>query len=175
MGFFSDFFEELDRFIVCCCRSNQTTAGLSVSYRYPRRALTGAVRGPLSSPLMATQSSALTGAVHLPRAQDDAAGRRLGNGAKFYGKRRSSFYGEEDTDRKADPDAFDAEEDWRGPQGGSYFVPSPEKDERGRPLGFLTRREARELQAKEREAKYAREGEDLVGAFRKATEEDRAE
>ena len=23
---------------------------------------------------------------------------------------------------QADPDAFDAEEDWRGPQGGSYFV-----------------------------------------------------
>ena len=93
MGLFSDFFEELDRFIVCCCRSNQTTVGLSVSYRCPRRARTGAVRGPLRSPLMATQSSALTGAVHLPRAQDDAAGRRLGNGAKFYGKRRSSFYG----------------------------------------------------------------------------------
>ena len=54
--------------------------------------------------------------------QDDAAGRRLGNGAKFYGKRRSSFYGEEDANRKTDPDAFDAEEDWRGPQGGSYFV-----------------------------------------------------
>ena len=26
---------------------------------------------------------------------DDAANRRLGNGAKFYGKRKSSFYGED--------------------------------------------------------------------------------
>jgi len=30
---------------------------------------------------------------------DDAAMRRLGNGAKFYGKRRSSFYGKDDADR----------------------------------------------------------------------------
>src|SRR6056297_1307076 len=34
---------------------------------------------------------------------DDAANRRLGNGAKFYGKRKSSFYGEDDADRKRDP------------------------------------------------------------------------
>ena len=111
----------------------------------------------------------------LDRFIDDAAGRRLGNGAKFYGKRRSSFYGEEDANRKADPDAFDAEEDWRGPQGGSYFVPSPEKDEKGRPLEFLTRREYREYKAKEKEGTLSAEGQDLVGAFRKATEEDRAE
>jgi hypothetical protein len=33
---------------------------------------------------------------------DDATSRRLGNGSKFYGKRRSKFYGEEDKDRKQD-------------------------------------------------------------------------
>merc|ERR1740138_834763 len=53
---------------------------------------------------------------------DDAVGRRLGQGAKFYGKRKSSFY---------------------GPAGGSYFLLSEERDEQGRPLGFLTRKEAR--------------------------------
>merc|ERR1719198_2184541 len=48
---------------------------------------------------------------------DDAMGRRLGNGAKFYGKRRSSFYGEEDDLRKADPQVENAEEDYSGPGG----------------------------------------------------------
>merc|ERR1712205_57230 len=52
---------------------------------------------------------------------DDAMGRRLGNGAKFYGKRRSTFYGEDDEQRKEDPQAFDREEDYSGPAGGSYF------------------------------------------------------
>lgn len=33
---------------------------------------------------------------------DDATARRLGNGSKFYGKRRSNFYGENDKDRKVD-------------------------------------------------------------------------
>ena len=33
---------------------------------------------------------------------DDATSRRLGNGSKFYGKRKSNFYGEKDKDRKLD-------------------------------------------------------------------------
>ena len=33
---------------------------------------------------------------------DDATSRRLGNGSKFYGKRRSNFYGEADKDKKRD-------------------------------------------------------------------------
>ena len=33
---------------------------------------------------------------------DDATSRRLGNGAAFYGKRKSSFYGENDVNRKTD-------------------------------------------------------------------------
>lgn len=45
---------------------------------------------------------------------DDATMRRMGNGAKFYGKRKSSFYGEEDTQRKKDPLVADPDEDWRG-------------------------------------------------------------
>ena len=78
---------------------------------------------------------------------DDAANRRLGNGAKFYGKRKSSFYGDDDPNRKADPASFDREEDYTGPAGGSYFVLSKERDEQGRPMGFLTRKQAREQAA----------------------------
>ena len=33
---------------------------------------------------------------------DDATARRLGNGSKFYGKRKSNFYGENDSGRKKD-------------------------------------------------------------------------
>ena len=33
---------------------------------------------------------------------DDATSRRLGNGAQYYGKRKSSFYGKDDVNRKAD-------------------------------------------------------------------------
>ena len=33
---------------------------------------------------------------------DDATSRRLGNGAQYYGKRKSSFYGKDDANRKAD-------------------------------------------------------------------------
>ena len=53
---------------------------------------------------------------------DDAVGRRLGNGAAFYGKRRSGFYGEDDANRKRDPRAADATEDFAGPSGGSFFL-----------------------------------------------------
>lgn len=33
---------------------------------------------------------------------DDATSRRLGNGAQYYGKRKSSFYGENDVNKKRD-------------------------------------------------------------------------
>ena len=84
---------------------------------------------------------------------DDAVGRRLGNGANFYGKRKSSFYGEEDEMRKQDADQADAEEDYNGPAGGSFFVLG-ERDEQGRPLEFLTRQEARKRKAAAEEAKW---------------------
>lgn len=53
---------------------------------------------------------------------DDALDRKLGNGASFYGKRKSNFYGATDTMKKADPRVKNAEEDYRGNAGGSYFV-----------------------------------------------------
>lgn len=38
---------------------------------------------------------------------DDATARRLGNGAAFYGKRKSSFYGKQDKGRKFDKNVPD--------------------------------------------------------------------
>jgi hypothetical protein len=38
--------------------------------------------------------------VELDKFVDDATARRLGNGSAFYGKRKSSFYGEDDTNKK---------------------------------------------------------------------------
>jgi len=43
-------------------------------------------------------------------------------GAKFYGKRKSDFYGQSDDMKKADPNSEDAEEDYQGPTGTGYFV-----------------------------------------------------
>ena len=58
---------------------------------------------------------------------DDAFSRKLGNGAAFYGKRQSSFYGENDQMKKKK-----GEKNWEfnGPKGGGYYV----LDEEGRPV-----------------------------------------
>lgn len=104
----------------------------------------------------------------LDKFADDATSRRLGNGAKFYGKRKSSFYGEDDGERATGADG----EEYSGPMGGSYFVLSKEKDEQGRPMGFLTRQEARELARKEEEEKWeqVRRSDELRDGFAKAAE-----
>jgi hypothetical protein len=52
---------------------------------------------------------------------DDATSRRLGNGAAFYGKRKSSFYGEGDANKKRDRNVADNSEDYRGPAKSGYF------------------------------------------------------
>lgn len=52
---------------------------------------------------------------------DDATNRRLGNGAAFYGKRKSSFYGEEDFMKKIDSSVPDPTEDYQGPKKAGYF------------------------------------------------------
>ena len=103
----------------------------------------------------------------MDRFADDAVGRRLGNGAAFYGKRKSTFYGTDDAQRKVDPDAVDREEDYSGPGGGSYFVLSKERDEEGRPLGFLTRKEARVQAQRDRDAmlEAAAESQGISEAF----------
>lgn len=104
---------------------------------------------------------------------DDATMRRMGNGAKFYGKRKSKFYGEKDSQRKADNSVSDRSEDYSGPAGGSFFVLSKERDEQGRPLGFLTRKEARDLERREEQEKWAaaRSAEDVRQAFGEAVAE----
>ena len=71
---------------------------------------------------------------------DDAANKRLGNGHIYYGKRKSDFYGTEDPGRKSDPNEYNREEDYVGPNGGSYFLLSKERDDKGRPMGFLTKK-----------------------------------
>ena len=92
---------------------------------------------------------------------DDATARRLGNGSKFYGKRRSNFYGEKDKDRKkdrkvADPTgrwAFEnwimkdypikthehtfiliATEDYQGPSSSGFFKWMPDENGQMRPV-----------------------------------------
>mmetsp|Transcript_43882 Transcript_43882/g.105889 ORF Transcript_43882/g.105889 Transcript_43882/m.105889 type:complete len:143 (+) Transcript_43882:41-469(+) len=52
---------------------------------------------------------------------DDATSRRLGAGASFYGKRKSNFYGENDTGRKRDRNVVDPTEDYRGPTSTGLF------------------------------------------------------
>jgi hypothetical protein len=51
---------------------------------------------------------------------DDATARRLGNGAAYYGKRKSSFYGSDDKMKKSDRDITDSEEDYMINAGGNY-------------------------------------------------------
>ncbi|VEU44780.1 unnamed protein product [Pseudo-nitzschia multistriata] len=51
---------------------------------------------------------------------DDATARRLGNGAAYYGKRKSSFYGKDDAMKKQDRDVADSEEDYMVNSGGNY-------------------------------------------------------
>lgn len=59
---------------------------------------------------------------------DDAMMRKLGNGEKFYGKRKSNFYGADDPGKRKSE--FDTSEEYSGPTGGSYFS----LDSEGRPV-----------------------------------------
>ncbi|GAX21337.1 hypothetical protein FisN_1Lh174 [Fistulifera solaris] len=59
---------------------------------------------------------------------DDASARRLGNGAAFYGKRKSNFYGEKDKMKKTDRDTPDPTEDYQGPSGAGYFKWMPDEN-----------------------------------------------
>lgn len=80
---------------------------------------------------------------------DDAASRRLGNGAAFYGKRKSSFYGEMDSMKKADADVASEDEDYQGPTNAGYFVwrqndegrMQPQTRLKGKPLEKFVRKQ----------------------------------
>ncbi|KAG7358516.1 hypothetical protein IV203_015105 [Nitzschia inconspicua] len=65
---------------------------------------------------------------------DDATARRLGNGAAFYGKRKSSFYGKEDKGRKADKNVPDPLEDYQGPTSSGFFKWVPDENGQMRPV-----------------------------------------
>ena len=64
---------------------------------------------------------------------DDASARRLGNGAKFYGKRKSNFYGENDSMKKENPNQADPTEDYQVTAGG-YFMWKQDEDGQMRPV-----------------------------------------
>merc|ERR1712228_878616 len=51
---------------------------------------------------------------------DDAFSRRLGNGATFYGKRKSGFYRNSDKMKKEDAKMPDPTEDYQGPLTGNF-------------------------------------------------------
>ena len=68
---------------------------------------------------------------------DDATNRRLGNGAAFYGKRKSTFYGEQDFMKKDDNEIADPTEDYQGPKNAGYFQWMPDENGQMRPVTRL--------------------------------------
>jgi len=71
---------------------------------------------------------------------DDATNRRLGNGAAFYGKRKSTFYGEQDFMKKDDKDIADPTEDYQGPKKAGYFQWMPDENGQLRPVTRLKKK-----------------------------------
>lgn len=65
---------------------------------------------------------------------DDATNRRMGNGAAFYGKRKSEFYGENDSMKKKDKKESDPLEDYQGPKNAGYFQWMPDENGMLRPM-----------------------------------------
>lgn len=65
---------------------------------------------------------------------EDASARRLGNGAAFYGKRKSNFYGEQDKNKKADRTMPDPTEDYQGPTSTGLFMWQQDENGQMRPV-----------------------------------------
>ena len=65
---------------------------------------------------------------------DDATARRLGAGSAFYGKRKSKFYGKNDSGRKKDPNMPDPTEDYQGPTSSGMFEWRPDENGQLRPV-----------------------------------------
>jgi hypothetical protein len=70
---------------------------------------------------------------------DDATARRLGNGAAFYGKRKSSFYGKKDKNRKKSSTP-DPTEDYQAPAVGGYFQWMPDENGQMRPVSRMKKK-----------------------------------
>lgn len=68
---------------------------------------------------------------------DDATARRLGNGASFYGKRKSSFYGKNDKMKKKERNTADPLEDYQGPTSSGFFKWVPDEDGQLRPVSRM--------------------------------------
>lgn len=68
---------------------------------------------------------------------DDASARRLGNGAAFYGKRKSNFYGKNDKNKKENAFVSDPTEDYQAPATGGYFQWMPDENGEMRPVTRL--------------------------------------
>merc|ERR1712154_130435 len=75
---------------------------------------------------------------------DDAFSRRLGNGAAFYGKRKSSFYGKNDKNKKQSAKMADPSEDYQGPTSSGFFK-WMEDEETGRMIP-VTRRKNKNIE-----------------------------
>ena len=76
---------------------------------------------------------------------DDAMDRKLGNGASFYGKRKSGFYGEADSMKKEDPRIARADEDYQGPTGSGYFTWGRNEDGRLQPQSRMKKKAVERL------------------------------
>ena len=83
---------------------------------------------------------------------DDATARRLGNGAKFYGKRKSSFYGESDVNKKRDAQTASVDEDYQGPTNTGYFIWNKDEDGRVTPMTKMKQRRIESMIDNEEEA-----------------------
>ena len=68
---------------------------------------------------------------------DDATSRRLGAGSAFYGKRKSKFYGENDSGRKSDPGRADPTEDYQGPSSSGFFKWDYDEEGQLRPVSRM--------------------------------------
>mmetsp|Transcript_12083 Transcript_12083/g.18277 ORF Transcript_12083/g.18277 Transcript_12083/m.18277 type:complete len:141 (-) Transcript_12083:3741-4163(-) len=107
---------------------------------------TGAAFAPVPSKIRCAETTALSeqkkGFIanffdELDAFVDDATNRRLGNGAAFYGKRKSTFYGEQDFMKKDDKEIADPTEDYQGPKNAGYFQWMPDENGQMRPVTRL--------------------------------------
>jgi len=111
-------------FIIAAATANAFTVIPSTFLHSPCHVRGGVI--PLAANSDKNQDGGLFSAVgnffkELDSFVDDATNRRLGNGSAFYGKRKSSFYGEADSGRKKDSDVADPTEDYQGPSKSGYF------------------------------------------------------
>jgi hypothetical protein len=112
---------------------------IDVSQRPPHMTAVVARRGPATthSPSLSQRTRLYLFKdffTELDKFLDDASARRLGNGAAFYGKRKSNFYGANDKNRKIDTNIPDPTEDYQAPNAGGYFQWMKDENGQMRPV-----------------------------------------